>query len=183
MVTSFNSLDASVDQSKKILSLIIIKEVANNSPTHFYHHIETFKSKFIHMLRDKQMMVREVTADALSSCLMLLQNRENIKKNDYYYAFISIVEELAKDKRNEYIHGYLLGIHSFLTSTHDYCSSHIGKFYEQVQVYFNTKDFYIKTTIIRMQITVLFLLDRFDSHYGQIHDCACQFLLHTEHKE
>lgn len=149
MINAFTSLDPSADQSKKVLSLIIIKEVANNSPTHFYHHIDLFKSKFVQTLRDKQIMVREATADALSSCLMLLHNRENDKKNNSYFDFVNIVESLANEKQNECIHGYLLGIHAFLTSTYGYYSSYIGQFYEKVKTYFNTKDFYIKTTIIR----------------------------------
>ena len=80
---SFNNLQHSKDENKRILSLLVLKEVANNSPTHFYQHIQSFQDSILEPLRDRQILIRQAAGEALSACLVLMQQRENQKKNDF----------------------------------------------------------------------------------------------------
>ena len=113
---AFRNLEFSRDDYKRLLSLLILQKVANNSPTHFYQHIQAFREKILAPLKDKQILIREAAADALSACLIIMQQRENQKKNDFYFEFL--------ERRIEAI-------------------------YTRIQTYFNTKEPYIKITIIR----------------------------------
>ncbi|KNB46336.1 serine/threonine protein kinase [Blastocystis sp. subtype 4] len=146
---AFRNLEFSRDDYKRLLSLLILQKVANNSPTHFYQHIQAFREKILAPLKDKQILIREAAADALSACLIIMQQRENQKKNDFYFEFLERIEELPKDGRNESIHGYLLSINSFLNNSLEFCDSRIEAIYTRIQTYFNTKEPYIKITIIR----------------------------------
>ena len=120
---SFNNLQHSKDENKRILSLLV--------------------------LRDRQILIRQAAGEALSACLVLMQQRENQKKNDFYYTFLTLIQELPKDGRNESIHGYLIAINSFLNNSMEFCGSSIDSIYSTIQSYFNTKEVYIKITIIR----------------------------------
>lgn len=146
---SFRNLEFSKDDYKRLLALLILKQVANNSPTHFYQHIQLFRDKILVPLKDRQILIREAAANALSACLLIMQQRENQKKNDFYFEFLERIEELPKDGRNESIHGYLLAINSFLNNSLEFCDSRIEAIYTKIQTYFNTKEPYIKVTIIR----------------------------------
>lgn len=146
---SFRNLEFSKDDYKRLLALLILKQVANNSPTHFYQHIQLFRDKILAPLKDRQILIREAAANALSACLLIMQQRENQKKNDFYFEFLERIEELPKDGRNESIHGYLLAINSFLNNSLEFCDSRIEAIYTKIQTYFNTKEPYIKVTIIR----------------------------------
>ena len=117
---SFRILESSKDEYKRILALLILKEVADNSPTHFYQHIQAFRSMILSPLKDSHIRIREAAATALSACLLVMQQRENQKKNDFYFDFLESIEELPKDNRNESIHGYLLAINSFLNNSLEY---------------------------------------------------------------
>lgn len=149
IVDSFRNLESSKDEYKRILALLILKEVANNSPTHFYQHIQAFRSMILFPLKDSHIRIREAAAGALSACLLVMQQRENQKKNDFYFDFLESIEELPKDNRNESIHGYLLAINSFLNNSLEFCDSRIEAIYTKIKTYFNTKESYIKLTIIR----------------------------------
>ena len=146
---SFNNLQHSKDENKRILSLLVLKEVANNSPTHFYQHIQSFQDSILEPLRDRQILIRQAAGEALSACLVLMQQRENQKKNDFYYTFLTLIQELPKDGRNESIHGYLIAINSVLNNSMEFCGSSIDSIYSTIQSSFNTKEVYIKITIIR----------------------------------
>ena len=146
---SFRILESSKDEYKRILALLILKEVADNSPTHFYQHIQAFRSMILSPLKDSHIRIREAAATALSACLLVMQQRENQKKNDFYFDFLESIEELPKDNRNESIHGYLLAINSFLNNSLEFCDSRIEAIYTKIKTYFNTKESYIKLTIIR----------------------------------
>ena len=100
-------------------------------------------------LKDSHIRIREAAATALSACLLVMQQRENQKKNDFYFDFLESIEELPKDNRNESIHGYLLAINSFLNNSLEFCDSRIEAIYTKIKTYFNTKESYIKLTIIR----------------------------------
>lgn len=146
---SFRILESSKDEYKRILALLILKEVADNSPTHFYQHIQAFRNMILSPLKDSHIRIREAAATALSACLLVMQQRENQKKNDFYFDFLESIEELPKDNRNESIHGYLLAINSFLNNSLEFCDSRIEAIYTKIKTYFNTKESYIKLTIIR----------------------------------
>ena len=152
---SFNNLQHSKDEIKRILSLLVLKEVADNSPTHFYQHIQPFQDSILEPLRDRQILIRQAAGEALSACLLLMQQRENQKKNDFYYRFLSLIQELPKDGKNESIHGYLIAINSFLNNSMEFCGSSIDSIYSTIQSYFNTKEVYIKITIIRTCFSTL----------------------------
>lgn len=150
LVESLRNVNTSKDTNKKILSLYVLKEVADNSPTHFYQQIQEFQDRILQPLKDKNIRIRQAAGEALSSCLLLMQQRENQKKNDFYYKFLGLIQDLPKDNHNESVHGYLIAINSFLINSMEFCSSSMDSIYSLIRSHFNTKESYIKESIIRI---------------------------------
>ena len=146
---SFNILRTSKDNRKRILALLILKEVAANSPIHFYQHMESFKQLILANLNDKDIHIREAAGKALSACLLLMQQRENQKRNDFYHKFLEPVLSLPNDNRSESIHGFLIAIDSFLKNSMEFSSMYIDPIYPIIRSYFNSKEVYIKKAVIR----------------------------------
>lgn len=155
-------MNYSKDSNKRFLSLLVLKEIADNSPTHFYQQIHVFQEQIIQPFKDRNIRVRLAAGEVLSSCLLLMQQRENQKKNDFYYNFLSLIQELPKDNRNESIHGYLVAINSFLNNSMEFCSSSMDSIYSLIRSYFNIKEGYIKESIIQ----IIPVITRFMSQYA-----------------
>lgn len=90
-----------------------------------------------------------------------MQQRENQKKNDFYYKFLGLIQDLPKDNRNESIHGYLIAINSFLNNSMEFCSSSMDSIYSLIRSYFNTKESYIKESIIRIIPVITKFMNRY----------------------
>lgn len=161
LTESLQVVSSPKDTNKTILSLLFLKEIADNSPTHFYQKIQSFQDHILQLLKNKNIRVRLVAGEALSSCLLLMQQRENQKKNDFYYKFLGLIQDLPKDNRNESIHGYLIAINSFLNNSMEFCSSSMDSIYSLIRSYFNTKETYIKESVIRIIPVITKFMNRY----------------------
>ncbi|MDP2439819.1 MAG: DUF3385 domain-containing protein, partial [archaeon] len=99
---------------KRFTGILMLKELALNSPTCFFIHVKDFFQKMWFLFKDKSLQLREFAAECLSLALVLIHQREDICR--LYYRII--LEEAQrniqtyKDKKAEIepLHGSLLVI-------------------------------------------------------------------------
>ena len=159
---SLNIVEKTKNVNEKILYLYILKEFADNSPTHFYQQIRRFQDIIFQQFKDRNIRIRQAAGEAFSSCLILMQQRENQKKNDFYYQLLGLVQDIPKDNRNESMHGYLIAINSFLNNSMEFCGSSMDIIYSIIRSQFNNKETYIKVSIIQ----ILPVMTRFMNYYA-----------------
>lgn len=85
-----------------------MKELALNAPTLIYTHVPQILEWIWVGLRDQRVVIREASAEALSACLQIINERESNMRNEWYR---KITEEASKGLRQnsvEQIHGSLL---------------------------------------------------------------------------
>ena len=179
LADSLSNVKTAKDTNRKILSLLVLKEIADNSPTHFYQQIETFRGVILQPFKDKNIHIRLAAGEALSSCLIVMQQRENQKKNDFYHRFLELIQELPKDNHNESIHGYLIAINCFLNNYMEFCSCSMDSIYSLIRSYFNTKESYIKESIIQIIPVITRFMSRYAPSFLTKEYCIEVYGLHT----
>ncbi|KAF7308846.1 Serine/threonine-protein kinase TOR [Mycena kentingensis (nom. inval.)] len=98
--------------SPRYAGVLILKELALNSPTYFYAHIGMVFDNILAPLRDPRLIVREAAAELLSACL------ENVSQRDRGSPYLGkIYEEAAAGfllAQPEIIHASLLAYRALL---------------------------------------------------------------------
>jgi len=63
-------------ETPRYAGVLILKELARNSPTHFHSHISVVFANILVPLRDPRVIVREGAAELLAACLEIVTQRE-----------------------------------------------------------------------------------------------------------
>jgi len=77
-------------ESRKLASVLILRELAENAPTLFYPQISFFFAHIWTALSDAKVHIRESAARALSSCLALVTRRFSKSRETYYGSLFKI---------------------------------------------------------------------------------------------
>jgi len=59
--------------------------LAENAPTVFYVHVESFLKKILSVTKDNNILIREAAVDALRVVLELIATRESSHRMNWYY--------------------------------------------------------------------------------------------------
>lgn len=95
-------------QETRHAGVLILKELARNSPTYFYLHINLVFDKILVPLRDTRVIVREGAAELLAACLAIVTQRERQPRSPYLFKISQDAAAGLKGAQPEYIHGSLL---------------------------------------------------------------------------
>ncbi|KAH8093828.1 FAT-domain-containing protein [Cristinia sonorae] len=88
--------------------VLILKELARNSPTYFHAHIGLVFDKILVPLRDHRTMVRESAAELLAACLEIITLRERQTRSPFLLKILQDAQMGLKMAAPEVIHGSLL---------------------------------------------------------------------------
>jgi serine/threonine-protein kinase mTOR len=94
--------------------VLILKELARNSPNYFHSHIGAVFENILLPLRDQRLIVREGAAELLANCLEIVSNRERQARNPYLYKILQDAQAGLKSEKPEVIHGSLLAYRELL---------------------------------------------------------------------
>ncbi|KAF7309844.1 Serine/threonine-protein kinase TOR [Mycena indigotica] len=92
--------------SPRYAGVLILKELAINSPTYFYAHIGMVFENILAPLRDQRLVVREAAAELLSACLEIVIDRE--RTSPYLYQVLKDAEDGCLIGQPEVVHASLL---------------------------------------------------------------------------
>ena len=116
---SFETGDLS---SRRLVAVLVLRELALNVPTLFVTHIQRFFQCIWTVLCDKSHMIRENAAKALRACFELLQPRGERQSEKWYNSIYKLVATTCTEKKTqpmENVHGSLLALRELLTSSGD----------------------------------------------------------------
>ncbi|KAF8892145.1 phosphatidylinositol 3-kinase [Infundibulicybe gibba] len=94
--------------SPRYAGVLILKELARNSPTYFHSHIGTVFDTILVPLRDQRVIVREGAAELLAACLEIVTQRERQTRSPYLFKILQDAQMGLKQSQPEIIHGSLL---------------------------------------------------------------------------
>lgn len=94
--------------------VLILKELARNSPTYFHTHIDLVFEKILIPLRDSRVIVREAAAELLAACLEIVTHRERQAPSRFLYKVLQDAQLGLKTSAPEVIHGSLLTFRELL---------------------------------------------------------------------
>lgn len=95
-------------ESPRYAGVLILKELARNSPTYFHSHISIVFDNILVPLRDQRVIVREGAAELLAACLEIVTQRERQTRSPYLSKILQDAQSGLKHSQPEVIHGSLL---------------------------------------------------------------------------
>lgn len=95
-------------QESRYAGVLVLKELAKNSPNYFYSHIGTVLDNILGPLRDQRVIVREGAAELLAACLEIVTQKERQTKSLYLSKIHMEARAGLKQSQPEVIHGSLL---------------------------------------------------------------------------
>lgn len=94
-------------ESPRYAGVLILKELARNSPTYFHSHISVVFDNILVPLRDPRVIVREGAAELLAACLEIVTQRER-HRTSYLFKILQDAQAGLKQSNPDIIHGSLL---------------------------------------------------------------------------
>jgi serine/threonine-protein kinase mTOR len=94
-------------ESSRYAGVLILKELARNSPTYFHSHISVVFDNILVPLRDPRVIVREGAAELLAACLEIVTQRDRYR-NSYLLRIHQEAQTGLKQSNPDTIHGSLL---------------------------------------------------------------------------
>ncbi|GFN76929.1 mechanistic target of rapamycin (serine/threonine kinase) [Plakobranchus ocellatus] len=111
------------NEGRRQASVLILKELAMNTPTFFYQQVQQFFDSIFFAVRDSKPSIREGAVAALRAALSVTSQREtkasqrSVYKQCFEEALSPFDESMARDKkmsRDDWMHGSLLTINELL---------------------------------------------------------------------
>ncbi|KAJ7429881.1 phosphatidylinositol 3-kinase [Mycena galericulata] len=105
---AINLIQADKQESPRYAGVLILKELARNSPTYFSAHIGLVFANILVPLRDQRLIVREAAAELLAACLEIVTQRDRTKKSPFLDPILRDAQAGLKQGQPEIIHASLL---------------------------------------------------------------------------
>lgn len=88
--------------------VLILKELARNSPTYFHPHISVVFDNILNPLRDPRVHIREGASELLAACLEIITVRERQTRSPYLFKILQDAQQGLKSSSMDIVHGSLL---------------------------------------------------------------------------
>ncbi|KAJ6619840.1 atypical/PIKK/FRAP protein kinase [Mycena sp. CBHHK59/15] len=111
---AINLIQPDKQESSRYAGVLILKELARNSPTYFYTHIGLVFDNILAPLRDNRVIVREAAAELLAACLEIVSQRERPNKSPYLPKVLQDAQGGLRQAQPEIIHASLLAYRELL---------------------------------------------------------------------
>ena len=101
-------LTAERNENRKFAAVLILRELARNSPTLLYQYIPLILENIWEGLRDQKVVIRETAAETVSQCFKILSARDPQQRSTCLTRIFEGAQNGFKRGTVEYIHGSLL---------------------------------------------------------------------------
>ncbi|GAM22047.1 hypothetical protein SAMD00019534_052220 [Acytostelium subglobosum LB1] len=138
-------------ENRRHAAVLVLKELAQNSPTLFYVHAANFVDQIWVALRDTKVAIREGAVEALRACLELIAERESRLRLQWYQKIYDESQKAFKQNGSpESIHGSLLTLGELLRNTGDFMFNKFKDVCETILRYKEHRDKLVKKTVITL---------------------------------
>ncbi|KAK7056413.1 phosphatidylinositol kinase-related protein kinase tor1 [Paramarasmius palmivorus] len=130
--------------------VLILKELARNSPTYFQAHISQVFETILTPLRDPKVHVREGAAELLAACLEIVTQRERQIRSPHLNKILTDAQSGLKFSQSEVIHGSLLTYRELLLHAGMFMKENFMDTAEQILRFKSHKDTLVRKMVITM---------------------------------
>ncbi|THV05541.1 FAT-domain-containing protein [Dendrothele bispora CBS 962.96] len=137
-------------ESPRYAGVLILKELARNSPTYFHSHINIVFENILVPLRDQRVIVREGAAELLAACLEIVTLRERQTRSPYLVKILTDAQSGLKHSQPEVIHGSLLTYRELLLHAGMFMKENFMDTAEQILHFKLHRDGLVRKMVITM---------------------------------
>ncbi|RDB15759.1 Serine/threonine-protein kinase tor2, partial [Hypsizygus marmoreus] len=137
-------------ESPRYAGVLILKELARNSPTYFHSHIAVVFDNILVPLRDQRLIVREGAAELLAACLEIVTQRERQTRSPYLFKILQDAQMGLKQSQPEIIHGSLLTYRELLLHAGMFMRETFLDTAEQILRFKSHRDLLVRKMVITM---------------------------------
>lgn len=148
---SLEWLRANESPPKRLAAVLILKELAQHTPTLFNQHIHEFLTLVWAALKDPSEHTRVKAIEALRVCLFGISKRESVWRNNCFSSIFKAASSVFTSKPqspSHCIHGALLVLGELLTHTGEFMYSRIIEACEHVFAHRDSKNARIAMCVI-----------------------------------
>ncbi|KAI0046207.1 atypical/PIKK/FRAP protein kinase [Auriscalpium vulgare] len=159
--------------------VLILKELARNSATYFYPHIDLVFDKILVPLRDARLIVREGAAELLAACLEIISARERQTPSNHLYKILKDAQQGIKMSQPEVIHGSLLTYRELLLHGGMFMKENFIETAEQILKFRTSRDALVRKMVITLIPTLaVYDTQTFSEHF--LHKAMGHLLMHLD---
>ncbi|KAI0316749.1 atypical/PIKK/FRAP protein kinase [Amylostereum chailletii] len=147
---AINLLQGDKQEPGRYAGVLILKELARNSPTYFHSHIDLVFDKILVPLRDNRVIVREGAAELLSACLEIITQRERQTPNSHMHKILKDAQAGLKMSQPEIVHGSLLTYRELLLHGGMFMKENFLDTAEQILRFKGSKDALVRKMVITL---------------------------------
>ncbi|KAL1915020.1 uncharacterized protein VTP21DRAFT_7725 [Calcarisporiella thermophila] len=136
------------NENKRLGAVLLLRELAYQTPTLFYAFVSQFLELIWVALRDAKLSVREAAAEALSACLAIIDQRQTPSKMQWYSRVLDEADKNMKLNTTDCIHGSLLTYRELLKHAGMFMRDKYVEVCEIVLRYKDHRDALIRRTVI-----------------------------------
>ncbi|KDR80665.1 hypothetical protein GALMADRAFT_222261 [Galerina marginata CBS 339.88] len=137
-------------ESPRYAGVLILKELARNSPTYFHSHIGIVFDNILVPLRDQRVIVREGAAELLAACLEIVTQRERQPRTPYLSKILQDAQMGLKQTQPEVIHGSLLTYRELLLHAGMFMKENFLDTADQILRFKSHRDLLVRKMVITM---------------------------------
>ncbi|EWC44191.1 phosphatidylinositol 3-kinase tor2 [Drechslerella stenobrocha 248] len=163
-------LQSDRQENRRFAAVLLLKELARNSPTLFYTYVPQILGLLWVALRDSKVLIREAAAEALCACLEILYQRDNQLRAQWYNKILEEAQTGLKTGTTDVIHGSLLTYRELLLRAGMFMHDRYRDVCELVLKYKDHRDILIRKSVVTLiPILAAYNPDEFVSSY--LHRC------------
>ncbi|KAF7356539.1 Serine/threonine-protein kinase TOR [Mycena venus] len=147
---AINLIQPDKQESPRYAGVLILKELARNSPTYFYAHIGLVFDNILVPLRDQRVIVREAAAELLAACLEIVARREVPNKSPYLDNVLRASQAGLRQSQPEIIHASLLAYRELLLHGGMFMRDVFSNTAEQILIFREHRDPLIRKLVMTL---------------------------------
>ncbi|EJF64386.1 atypical/PIKK/FRAP protein kinase [Dichomitus squalens LYAD-421 SS1] len=162
--------------------VLILKELARNSPAYFHPHIGLVFDKLLVALRDHRNVVRESAAELLAACLEIISQRERGARSPFLLKILQDAQMGLKMSQVEAIHGSLMTYRELLLHGGMFMKENFLDAAEQILSFKTHKELTIRKMVITLIPTLaVYDTQTFSEHF--LHKAMAHLLTQLDKKD
>ena len=137
-------------ESRRFAAVLVVRELAKNTPTLLYAFVPQILECIWVALRDPKVLIRETAAEAVGACLEIISARDATLRQQWFSNMYNEALQGLKANNIDYAHGSLLTIKELLQKGNMFMHDH---YRESCEIVLRFKDH--REVKIRSQIVII----------------------------
>ncbi|EPX74347.1 phosphatidylinositol kinase Tor2 [Schizosaccharomyces octosporus yFS286] len=163
------------NENRRYAAVLILKELAKNTSTLIYAHIDSIFEFLWHGLRDPKVLIRTASSDALSELLEIVRQRDSLIRLQWYTRILVEAQNGVAQGSNEYIHGSLLVYRQLFLKAGMFMHERYREVSNTILQFKDHRDSLIRKTVTELIATIsTYNPEEFVSNY--LHVCMLHLL-------